>query len=110
MRYELVGIARAIKNDADIFQETKDIIRSIGKLIINNRGVIRKIENMQIRQLPKIMNKNRKSYIVGSHFYVQFDSSPGVQSQVLRSLRMDTRMIRSTIVKAGGDSLKDLSN
>lgn len=107
MLYEIVGIARAVGPAPA--QETQSIIRTIGKLIINNRGVVRKIENMDIRPLPKIMKKNRQSFIVGSHFYMQFDASPGVQSEVFRTLRVDPRMIRSTIVKVGGDSLRDLA-
>ena len=108
MRYEIVGIARAVAKNGDIYKDTKDVISTIGKLLINNRGVIRKIENLQVKPLPKIMKRNRESFIVGSHFYVEFDASPGVQSQVFRALRMDTRMIRSTIVKTGGNSIKDL--
>lgn len=107
MLYEIVGIARAVGPTP--IKETQDIIRTIGKLIVNNRGVVRKIENMEIRPLPKIMKKNRQSFIVGSHFYIRFDASPGVQSEVFRTLRVDPRMIRSTIVKVGGDSLKDLA-
>lgn len=107
MRYEIVGIARAIGSVPQ--KETQEIIKTIGRLVINNRGVVRKIGNMNVRPLPKIMKKNRQAFIVGSHFYMEFDASPGVQSEVARTLSVDPRIIRSTVVRVGQHNLKDLS-
>lgn len=106
MLYELVGIARvpAIRHNT----EAANVVRHIGKLILDNRGVIRNVDNWGVRYLPRIMNKNRETHILGSHFYLRFDASPSVQREVLRALRSDARMLRSTIVKLGGDNLPSL--
>jgi small subunit ribosomal protein S6 len=101
MLYEVVAIARYAgqRGTAD----AHEVCKHVGKLILNNRGVIRKVENLGVSPLPKIMNKNRQSNILGAHFYLKFDASAGVQREVLRSLRSDPRIVRSTLVKEGGD-------
>lgn len=105
MLYEIVGIARASKQAEP---ECKDILRSLGRLIINNRGVIRTIENWGVKPLPSIKRKHGETYVYANYFYLKFDASPGVQSQISRNLRLDRRMIQSTVVKVGGNSLKSL--
>uniref|UniRef100_A0A060T8C3 ARAD1C35706p n=1 Tax=Blastobotrys adeninivorans TaxID=409370 RepID=A0A060T8C3_BLAAD len=102
MLYEMVAIARyaGVKGVDD----AREVCRLVGKMVVNNRGVVRNIQNWGLRPLPKIVNKDRQSHIVGAHFYMKFDSSPAVQREVLRSLRSDPRIVRSMIVKNGGDT------
>jgi small subunit ribosomal protein S6 len=102
MLYELVAIARFAGQDG--VQDAREVARLVGKLVVRNRGVIRKVENWGIHPLPKIMHRNRQSHIIGSQFYMQFDSSTGVQREVMRELRKDVRILRSTLVKEGGDT------
>lgn len=106
MLYELVGIARVPMTQHN--REAADVVRHVGKLILNNRGVIRTVDNWGIRYLPKVWNKSRESHILGAHFYMKFDASPSVQRELLRTLRSDARMLRSTIVKVGGQDLSSL--
>lgn len=106
MLYELVGIARVPR--AQHMKEAADVVRHVGKQILANRGVIRSVDNWGVRYLPKIWNKSRESHILGAHFYMKFDASPAVQREVLRSLRTDARMLRSTVVKVGGEDLSSL--
>ncbi|VVT50530.1 mitochondrial 37S ribosomal protein bS6m [Magnusiomyces paraingens] len=106
MLYEIVGIARAVGKETAT-KETIEVLKTIGKQIIDNRGVVRDIKSWGIRPLPKIMKKHGDSYLYGSFFYLKFDASPGVQSEISRILRVDRRMIRSTVVKLGGESLKN---
>lgn len=109
MLYEIVGITRC--TGANGLTDTQAILRLIGKQIVNNRGVIRSIENWGLRPLPQIMNKHRRSNAVGSHFFLKFDSSPAVQSEINRVLQQDPRMIRAIIVKSKDSAkLKDLSD
>ncbi|KAG0662984.1 mitochondrial ribosomal small subunit component [Maudiozyma exigua] len=98
MLYELVGIVRTL-NRTSQSTEAKELLTTIGKLILNNRGVIRKIVPMGQRQLPKIMKKDQEQHINGYHFLMLFDSSASVQSEILRTLKKDPRVIRSSIVK-----------
>jgi small subunit ribosomal protein S6 len=101
MLYELVGIARCAGSTGG--EDAAQLVRLAGRLIVNNRGVVRKIENWGVRPLPKITNINRQSHVVASHFYVKFDASPSVQSEVMRALRRDPRLLRTTVVKLGGN-------
>jgi small subunit ribosomal protein S6 len=98
MLYEIVGIVRCAGVNG--MTDTQAIIKLIGKQIVNNRGVIRSIENWGLRPLPQIMNKNRRSNVVGSHFFLKFDSSPAVQNEINRVLQQDPRMIRAIVVKS----------
>ncbi|SMN18879.1 similar to Saccharomyces cerevisiae YKL003C MRP17 Mitochondrial ribosomal protein of the small subunit [Maudiozyma saulgeensis] len=98
MLYELVGIVRTL-NRASQTTEAKELLTTVGKLILNNRGVIRKIVPLGQRQLPKIMKKDQEQHINGYHFLMLFDSSAAVQSEILRTLKKDPRVIRSSIVK-----------
>lgn len=98
MLYELIGIARAT-NKKNIHADAKEVVRTIGKLLIQNRGVVRKINSLGLRKLPKIMVKSQEKHYQGSQFMILFDSSAAVQSQVLHSLRNDPRVIRSNVVR-----------
>lgn len=105
MLYELVGISRVpVTMKKEILEETRQILTTIGKSIIDNRGVIREIDNWGIKPLPKIMKKDRQQFAIGAYFYMKFDASPAVQTEIARTLRMDPRMIRSTIVRVGGST------
>lgn len=106
MLYELVGIARVPVTHH--LQDATGVVRHVGKMLLNNRGVIRDLNNWGIRYLPGIWNKNRESHILGAHFYMKFDASPAVQREIARRLRSDPRMLRSTIVKLGGETLSSL--
>lgn len=98
MLYELIGIVR-INNHLHRSLETKELVGTIGKLIIQNRGVVRDIVNMGERQLPQIMRKDQERHFRGFHFMMLFDASSGVQNEILRTLKKDPRVIRSSIVK-----------
>ncbi|CCD27434.1 mitochondrial 37S ribosomal protein bS6m NDAI_0K02430 [Naumovozyma dairenensis CBS 421] len=99
MLYELIGIVR-ILDPVMRHKEAKDVVTTIGKLIIQNRGVVRSIIPMKDTfQLPKIMKKDQEHHFQGYRFMMLFDSSAGVQSEILRTLKKDPRVIRSSIVK-----------
>ncbi|CAR26082.1 hypothetical protein ZYGR_0E00610 [Zygosaccharomyces rouxii] len=98
MLYELVGIVR-VMNPLAANAEAKDLATTIGKLVIQNRGVVRKIVPMGNKLLPKIMKKDQEKHFQGYHFLMMFDSSASVQSEILRTLKNDPRVIRSSIAK-----------
>ena len=106
MLYELVGITRCPKKE--FLSEAKAVAKHVGSLVIKNRGVVRTIENWGLRPLPRVWHKNRESHILGAHFYMAFDASPAVQRQIQKSLNEDMRVLRSTIVKLGGQDLPSL--
>lgn len=75
------------------------VATTIGKLIIQNRGVIRQIKSLGKEFLPKIMTKDQEQHFQGTRFLMLFDSSTSVQSEILRTLKADPRVIRSMTVK-----------
>ncbi|MCH0629148.1 30S ribosomal protein S6 [Kocuria palustris] len=98
MYYELFAIAR-ITDPLMIEREASKIASTVGKLILSNRGVIRDIHAMGARPLPKIISKEQERHFQGYHFVMGFDSSAKVQSQLLRTLRSDPRILRANIIK-----------
>jgi len=98
MYYELFAIAR-ISDPVKTSKEAMKIASTIGKLILNNRGVIRDITSLGAKPLPKIISKEQERHFQGYHFLMGFDVSANVQSQLLRTLRNDPRILRANIVK-----------
>lgn len=98
MYYELFAIAR-ITDPVKTSKEAVKIASTIGKLILNNRGVIRDITSLGARPLPKIMSKEQERHFQGYHFLMGFDVSANVQAQLLRTLRSDPRILRANIMK-----------
>lgn len=106
MYYELFAIAR-ITDPAHTSREAAKIASTVGKLILNNRGIIRDITSLGARPLPKIISKEQERHFQGFHFLLGFDSSATVQQQLLRTLRSDPRILRANIMRR---DLKDKLN
>ncbi|QLQ78187.1 hypothetical protein HG537_0A04340 [Torulaspora globosa] len=109
MLYELVGIVRVLSPSTPN-KEAKDLVATIGKLVIQNRGVVRKILPMGNKLLPKIMKKDQEQHFQGYHFLMLFDSSAAVQSEILRTLKNDPRVIRSSIIKVKNEKQLDMAS
>lgn len=98
MFYELFAIARV----ADPLNTKKDAVRlvsTIGKMILNNRGIIKDIKNLGVKPLYKIIKKNNEKNFQGFHFLIGFYASASVQSQLLNILKKDPRIISAGIKK-----------
>lgn len=98
MYYELMAIAR-ITDGINKQTEAVRIASTVGRLILNNRGLIRDITSIGPKPLPKIMSKNQERHFEGYQFLIGFDSSATVQSELLRTLRKDPRVLRANIFK-----------
>lgn len=98
MYYELFAIAR-ITDPVLANKEAMKIASTIGKLILANRGVVREIASLGPKALPKVMSKEQERHFQGYHFMMGFDSSAAVQQELLRTLRRDPRILRSSIIK-----------
>ena len=77
------------------------IARTTGLQILQNRGVIRGITNWGQFDLPKPTTKYQTQHHAGHYFIIQFDSSARIQQEIRRTLGLDPRMIRFTVVKVG---------
>ncbi|CEP24180.1 37S ribosomal protein MRP17, mitochondrial AltName: Full=YmS16 [Cyberlindnera jadinii] len=109
MLYELIAIAR-VTNPSSAAVEAKEVASTIGRLIIQNRGVVRQIKSLGLQHLPKIMTKDQEHHFQGEKFLMLFDSSTSVQSEILRTLRADPRVIRSMILKVNDKKLATSSS
>ncbi|CUM68344.1 uncharacterized protein PRCAT00006066001 [Priceomyces carsonii] len=98
MLYELFAISR-ISDPLKTNREAIKIVSTIGKLILNNRGIIRDITGMGARTLPKVISKDQERHFQGYHFMMNFDVSGNVQQELLRTLRRDPRILRCNVVK-----------
>lgn len=98
MYYELMAISR-ILDPQQMAKEAKKIVSTIGKLILNNRGVIRDVTSMGPRVLPKVISKDQERHFQGYHFLMGFDVSSSVQQELLRTLRRDPRVLRANIIR-----------
>lgn len=98
MYYELLAISR-ILDPQQMAKEAKKIVSTIGKLILNNRGVIRDVTSMGPRVLPKVISKDQERHFQGYHFLMGFDVSSSVQQELLRTLRRDPRVLRANIIR-----------
>lgn len=109
MLYEVLAIVRVV-NPTAANKEAKELATTIGKLVIQNRGVVRKILPMGSKLLPKITKKDQEQHFQGYHFLMLFDSSAAVQSEILRTLKNDPRVIRSSIVKVNNAKQLDVAS
>jgi len=72
---------------------------------------VRGITNWGIFLLPKPTRRHKAMHHSGHYFIVRFDSHARTQHAVKRTLGLDPRMIRYSIVKLGStlDQIKDVA-
>ncbi|CUS20607.1 LAQU0S01e10484g1_1 [Lachancea quebecensis] len=109
MLYELVSVVRVV-NPLSANTEAKELATTIGKLIIQNRGVVRRVLPVGNKLLPRILKKDQEQHFQGYHFLMLFDASAAVQSEILRTLKKDPRVIRSSVVKIDTSKQLDVAS
>ncbi|KAF2863164.1 hypothetical protein K470DRAFT_241902 [Piedraia hortae CBS 480.64] len=97
MLYELIGVVRPGRG----VKEIKEITKTAGSIVLEGGGVVRGISNWGTFLLPKPARKPGAIYDQGHYFILRFDSSAQTQHSVRRTLGLDPRMIRYSIVKLG---------
>ncbi|QIW94725.1 hypothetical protein AMS68_000243 [Peltaster fructicola] len=105
MLYELIGVVRPGRG----LNEIKEIARTAGGQILSAGGVVRGITNWGIFLLPKPVKKQGATYHQGHYFILRFDSSAKTQHTVKRTLSLDPRMVRFSIVNLA-TKLQDLKD
>jgi small subunit ribosomal protein S6 len=85
------------------------IARNAGIQVLRSGGVVRGYTNWGTFRLPKPTTKHQARYTDGHHFIMRFDASGAVQSAVRRTLGLDPRMIRFSVVKLG-DKLEEIKD
>ncbi|KAI9372724.1 ribosomal protein S6 [Aspergillus egyptiacus] len=104
MLYELIAVVRP-----GSLHEVRDIARNAGIQVLRSGGVVRGYTNWGVFRLPKPTTKHQARYSEGHHFIMRFDSSGPVQTAVRRTLSLDPRMIRFSVVKLG-DKLEEFKD
>ena len=82
-------------------QEVRDIARSAGNLILASNGVIRSLQNWGPFLLPRKTRVHQMTHSSGQYFIMRFDSSAQAQQMVKRTLGLDPRMVKFTVLKLG---------
>ncbi|PYH99317.1 hypothetical protein BO71DRAFT_314163 [Aspergillus ellipticus CBS 707.79] len=104
MLYELIAIVRP-----GSLHEVREIARHAGTLVVRSGGVVRGFTNWGTFRLPKPTTKHQARYTEGQHFLMRFDTAGPVQSAIRRTLALDPRMIRFSVVKLG-DKLEEIKD
>jgi len=105
MLYELIAIVRP-----GSLNEVREIARNVGLQVLHSGGVVRGYTNWGPFRLPKPTTKHQARHTEGYHFIVRFDSSATAQKAIRRTLGLDPRMIRFSVVKLGSklEEIKDV--
>lgn len=97
MLFELITIVRTPKLlDQKRYLDAKTFSENLGKLILNNRGVIRKIENNGLLQFQDLKRKHGETFFEGYKVTMLYDCSPVVQTQLINNLVKDPRVLSHT--------------
>ncbi|EMC97802.1 hypothetical protein BAUCODRAFT_66624 [Baudoinia panamericana UAMH 10762] len=105
MLYELIGVVRPGRG----VNEIKEITKTTGNIVLSSGGVVRGITNWGTFLLPKPARKQGAIYNQGHYFILRFDSSAKTQHAVRRTLGLDPRMIRYSVVKMG-EKLEEIAD
>lgn len=95
--------------------EVKEIARTTGGLILSSRGVIRGITNWGTFLLPKpkgqagASSSQTAKHYTGHYFIMRFDAGAKTQHVVRKTLGLDPRLLRYSVVKMG-TTLQDIKD
>ena len=84
-----------------LLTDPHSVARMAGKIVLSSGGVVRGISNWGTFLLPHPARKPGAIYHHGHYFILRFDSNARTQHSVRRTLGLDPRMIRYSIVKMG---------
>jgi small subunit ribosomal protein S6 len=77
------------------------IAKTAGTIILSQRGVVRGYTNWGTFLLPKPAKKLQSTHHYGHHFIMRFDASAKAQHALRRTMSLDPRLIRYSVVKMG---------
>ncbi|CBX96467.1 hypothetical protein IAQ61_005661 [Plenodomus lingam] len=105
MLYEMIGVVRPGR-----LSEVKEIARTAGKIVLDARGVVRGVTNWGTFLLPHPAKKLQSTHHYGHHFIMRFDASARAQHTLRKTMSLDPRLIRYSIVKMGTkfEEIKDI--
>lgn len=85
------------------------IAKTAGSLILARNGVVRGVTNWGTFLLPKPLRRHGVQHHTGHYFVMRFDAGASTQHEVQKTLHLDPRLIRYTLIKMG-KSLDDIKS
>ncbi|KAI0745435.1 ribosomal protein S6 [Earliella scabrosa] len=101
--YQLVCIAAHYPE----YKHIKDLVTRVASHVLNNGGVVRKLDSWGTRTLPQRMRRKKQYHNIGDYWTMQFDASPTTLSSLNAIMRHDPRVVRWTSLKVG-EKLEDV--
>ncbi|KAI0675044.1 ribosomal protein S6 [Trametes maxima] len=95
--YQLVCIAAHYPE----YRHIKDLVTRAATHILDNGGVVRRLDSWGTQTLPQRMRRAKQNYNIGDYWSMQFDASPATLRGLNGILRHDPRVIRWTALKVG---------
>lgn len=77
------------------------IAKTAGRIVLERNGVVRGVSNWGTFLLPKPAKKLQSTHHYGHHFIMRFDASSRAQHSLRKTMSLDPRLIRYSIVKMG---------
>lgn len=92
------------------------IAKTTGSIVLSSRGVVRGFTNWGTFLLPKPIpqvgatSQSATKYHTGHYFIMRFDASPKTQHVIRKTLGLDPRLLRHSVVKMGTklEDIKDI--
>ncbi|XP_069101503.1 small ribosomal subunit protein bS6m-like [Argopecten irradians] len=103
-RYELALILKDLPRAA-----LASALKRSCQHVWNEKGIVRKIENLGTKQLPYKIHVHGTKNITGSYFVVNFDSNALSKEAIENRLRQDTEVVRPTIFTIAEDEERPCS-
>ncbi|EPY49706.1 ribosomal protein subunit Mrp17 [Schizosaccharomyces cryophilus OY26] len=99
--YELFCITRPAINATRTSAPTSaiNVARNCGKAVLDSKGVVVDIESMGLKELAKPVKKLNNKHNFGYWWSMSFYSSPTVQQELQRILRLEPTVLRYTFLK-----------
>jgi len=90
--------------------EVREIAKTAGTIILRSSGVVRGFTNWGTFLLPKPAKKLQTTHQYGHHFIMRFDASARAQHTLRKTMGLDPRLIRYSVVKMGEkfEAIKDV--
>ncbi|KAI9068053.1 ribosomal protein S6 [Trametes sanguinea] len=101
--YQLVCIAAHYPE----YKHIKDLVTRAASHVLDNGGVVRRLDSWGTRTLPQRMRRAKMYYNIGDYWTMQFDASPATLRGLNTLMRHDPRVIRWTSLKVG-DKVEDV--
>ncbi|TFK53979.1 hypothetical protein OE88DRAFT_1711024 [Heliocybe sulcata] len=89
------------------YAQIRGLVKQAAETILDNGGVVRKIDSWGTKVLPQRMRRHRQNHTAGDYWMMYFDTSPKVLREFNTLMRNDPRVIRWTTLKIG-DKVEDI--